>query len=59
MAAPSDDAEAAGKELVVTLGMTSSPGTIVVGFDREQKVLIVHHAPPRHPRSVRDLALRG
>lgn len=58
MAAPSDDAEAAGKELVATLGMTSTPSTIVVGFDRERQVLVVHHALPRHPRSLRELALR-
>lgn len=56
MAAPSDEAEAAGKELVVTVGMTSTPRTIVVGFDRERRVLLVHHALPRHPRSVRELA---
>ncbi len=56
MALPGDEAEAAGKELVVTLGMSSTPNTIVLGFDRDREVLVVHQAVPRHPRSVRELA---
>ena len=55
MAAPRNDALAAGKELLVTLGVSSTPNTIVLGFDREREVLLVHQAVSRHPRSVRDL----
>lgn len=55
MVAPSDDALAAGKEALATLGMSSTPNTIVLGFDREREVLVVHQAVPRHPRSVREL----
>ncbi len=56
MALPGDESEAAGKELAVTLAISSTPNTIVVGFDRDREVLVVHQAVPRRLRSVREIA---
>jgi multisubunit Na+/H+ antiporter MnhE subunit len=55
MKAPATRGEVVGKDLLATLGISLSPNTIVVGFDPEREVLVVHSALPSHPRSVRDL----
>jgi multisubunit Na+/H+ antiporter MnhE subunit len=55
MAAPDNDPLKGGKELAVTVGVSSTPNTIVLGFDREREVLVIHQAVPRQARSIQDL----
>jgi hypothetical protein len=54
-ASPADDALAAGKELLATLGLSMGPNTFVLGVDRRRGVLVVHQLRPTRPGSIRDL----
>ena len=56
---PSDGRLTAGKELLLTMGISVTPNTFVLGLDRQRRVLVVHQAVPTRPSSVGDLlALR-
>jgi hypothetical protein len=55
LAIPREPGLAAGKELLVTLGLSVSPNTFVLGVDADEGDLVVHQLVPRRPASMADL----
>jgi multisubunit Na+/H+ antiporter MnhE subunit len=52
---PSDPGLAAGQELLLTVGLSVSPNTFVLGVDAEAGDLVVHQLVPTRPSSTADL----
>jgi hypothetical protein len=50
-----DDAERNARDLFVTIGVSLSPNTYVIGFEPERNEMLVHQLVPTRPGSIDDL----
>jgi hypothetical protein len=55
MRQPQDEPHLAGTQVLVTLAVSVTPNTYVVGFEPEVDEVLVHQLVPQSPSSVKEL----